>query len=62
MKLNPNTISEKMKSVKASCGGAPFGEKRTQAWRHYNAAEAAHKANDDIKTKYELEAARKALA
>ena len=62
MKLNTNTISEKMKSVKASCGGAPVGEKRTQAWRHYNAAEAAHKANDDIKTKYELDAARKALA
>ncbi|PHO02155.1 hypothetical protein CSC82_19750 [Rhodobacteraceae bacterium 4F10] len=60
MKLN--TISEKMKSDKASCGGAPFGEKRTQAWRHYNAAEAAHKTNDDIKTKYELDAARKALA
>ncbi|MBU2941894.1 hypothetical protein Q4525_20040 [Shimia thalassica] len=60
MKLN--TISEKMKSVKASCAGAPFGEKRTQAWRHYNAAEAAHQTNDDIKTKYELDAARKALA
>ncbi len=28
MKLNTNTISEKMKSVKASCGGAPFGEKK----------------------------------
>ncbi len=27
MKLNTNTISEKMKSVKASCGGAPFGKK-----------------------------------
>ncbi|MEO3414957.1 hypothetical protein AAFO92_09900 [Roseovarius sp. CAU 1744] len=62
MKLDKDTISERMKSVKASCGGAPFGEKRTQAWRHYNAAEAAHKANDDIKTKHELDAARKALA
>ena len=62
MKLNPNTISEKMKSVKVSCAGAPFGDKRTQAWRHYNAAETAHKANDDIKTKYEFDAVRKALA
>lgn len=62
MKLATETISERMKSVKASCGGAPFGEKRTQAWRHYNAAETAHKANDNIKTKYELDAAKHALA
>jgi hypothetical protein len=62
MKIKKDTILERLQSVKASCGGAPFGEKRTQAWRHYNAAEAAHKANDDIKTKYELEAAEHALA
>ena len=62
MKLTSKTTEEKMKSVKASCGAAPFGEKRTKAWKHYYAADAAHTAKDEAKTIKELDAATQTLA
>lgn len=62
MKLKNDTTSEKMKSVKASCDKAPFGEKRASAMKHYYAAETAHTAKDDVKTNKELDAAKHALA
>ncbi|AML52358.1 MULTISPECIES: hypothetical protein [Falsihalocynthiibacter] len=62
MNLNTNKTSEKMKSVKASCDKAPFGEKRASAMKHYYAAESAHTAKDDAKANKELDAAKHALA
>lgn len=62
MKLATDTISERMNSVKDSCNSAPFGEKRAAAMKHFYRAETAHKANDNIKTEYELDAAKHALA
>jgi len=61
MKLSNNTTSEKMKSVRASCANAPFGEKRASAMRHYYAAETAHTAKNDTKANKELDAAKYAL-
>ena len=61
MKLKTNANSEMLKSVKANCDKAPFGEKRAAAMKHYHAAEAAHKAKNDAKTFKELEAANYAL-
>ena len=61
MKHTPDTTAQKMKSVKDSCNSAPFGEKRATAMKHFYRAESAHKAHDNIKTKYELEAAQNAL-
>lgn len=61
MKLATNLTSEKMKSVKAICDKAPFGEKRFAARKHYYAAETAHAAKDDAKTNKELNAAKHAL-
>lgn len=54
--------TQKLKTVKDSCNSAPFGEKRASAMKHFYAAEAAHKAKNSIKTNYELDAARHALA
>jgi hypothetical protein len=61
MKLNIRTPSEKMKSVKASCMSAPFGEKRAAAMKHYYSAETAHIAKNDAKMNIELDAAMHAL-
>ena len=61
MKLTSDTTVQKMKSVKDSCHNAPFGEKRATAMKHFYRAETAHRAHDNIKTKYELEAAQNAL-
>lgn len=62
MTLNTIKTAEKMKSVKARCDKAPFGEKRAAAMKHYHAAEAAHIAMDDVKANKELDAAKHALA
>lgn len=61
MKLTSDTMEQKMKSVKDSCHSAPFGEKRAAAMKHFYRAETAYRAQDTIKTKYELEAAQNAL-
>lgn len=62
MKLNTSTPSEKMKSVKAICMNAPFGEKRAAAMKHYYSAETARTAKNDAKMNKELDAAKRALA
>lgn len=62
MNTKTNTASEKMKSVKASCDNAPFGEKRASAMKHYYSAETAQKAKDDVRMNKELDAATHALA
>lgn len=62
MKLNAIKTAEKMKSVKARCDKAPFGEKRAAALKHFHAAETAHTAMDDAKANKELDAAKHALA
>lgn len=61
MKLTSENTAQQMKSVKDSCQSAPFGEKRATAMKHFYRAETAHRAHDNIKTKYELEAAQNAL-
>ncbi|WP_282130120.1 hypothetical protein [Roseobacter litoralis] len=50
-----------MKAVKEICRSAPFGEKRAAAMKHFYRAETAYNAHDNIKVKYELEAAQNAL-
>ena len=62
MKLDTNKTSEKMKSVKATCIKAPFGEKRAKAMKHYYAAETAHTAKNAAETDKQLTAATNALA
>ena len=62
MRPNVNTTLEKLKSVKARCLNAPFGEKRASAMKHYYAAEAAHSAKNNAKMIKELDAAKHALA
>lgn len=61
MTLYAITTAEKMKSVKARCDKAPFGEKRATAMKHFHAAETAHTAMDDAKANRELNAAKHAL-
>ncbi len=56
-----NKISDKLKSLKASCYEAPFGEKRASALKHYYAAETAHEAKKDAKMNKELAAAKRVL-
>lgn len=53
---------DRLKSIKARCGKAPFGERRAAAWKHFYAAEAAHTANDSTKMKKELDAAHHLLS
>lgn len=61
MHLTSENTARQMKSVKDSCKSAPFGEKRAAAMKHFYRAETAHRAQDTVKTKYELEAAQNAL-
>ncbi len=61
MKTTPETTENKMKAVKEICRSAPFGEKRAAAMKHFYRAETAYNAHDNIKVKYELEAAQNAL-
>lgn len=42
MHLKSDLSSERLNSVKTSWGAAPFGERRSAAWKHFHAAEAAH--------------------
>jgi hypothetical protein len=56
-----NKTSEKLKSLKASCYQAPFGEKRASALKHYYAAETAHEAKNDAKMNKELAAVKRVL-
>jgi len=53
---------EKMKSVKATWDKAPAGPKKDAALKHYQAAEKAHTAKNDVETNKELDAAAHALA
>ncbi len=57
-----NKTAEKMKSVKAAWDNAPTGPKKEAALKHYEAAEKAHSAKDDVETNRELDAATHALA
>lgn len=61
MIINMKATSEKLKSVKANCMNAPFGEKRAAAMKHYYAAETAYTAKNDVKMNKELDAAKHAL-
>lgn len=54
--------NEKMISIKATWDKAPAGPKKDAALKHYEAAEKAHKANNDAETNKELDAARHALS
>lgn len=60
MKSNTNADS-KLKTVKAACDNAPAGAKKDAAFKHYSAAEKAHKAKNDKECMTELAAAEKAL-
>ena len=53
---------EKMRSVRAAWDKAPSGPKKDAALKHYQAAEKAHKAKNDVETNRELDAATHALA
>ncbi|WOI52187.1 hypothetical protein [Parvularcula sp. LCG005] len=59
-KTNSNA-EEKMQAVKATWDKAPAGPKKDEAFKHYSAAEKAHKANDNKLCMTELNAAEKAL-
>jgi hypothetical protein len=54
--------ADKMKTVKAAWDKAPSGPKKDAALKHYQAAETAHKANNDADTHKSLDAATHALA
>jgi hypothetical protein len=62
MNSDQNKISEKMKSVKETWDKAPSGPKKEASLKHYKAAEAAHKAQNDDRANKELDAAKHALA
>jgi hypothetical protein len=51
-----------MKTVKAAWDKAAAGPKKDAALKHYEAAQKAHTAKDDVKTMKELDAAAHALA
>ena len=52
-----NKTADRMTSVKANWNKAPSGPKKDAALRHYEAAEKAHKANNDAEANKELDAA-----
>lgn len=54
-------VETKMKSVKAAWDKAPAGVKKDASFKHYSAAEKAHKDNKDKECLVELAAAEKAL-
>jgi hypothetical protein len=54
--------SEKMVSVKSAWDKAPTGQKKDDALKHYQAAEKAHKENNEVETNRCLDAAKLALA
>lgn len=56
-----NNAESKLKTVKAACDKAPAGDKKDAAFKHYSAAEKAHKAKNDKECMTELAAAEKAL-
>lgn len=56
----PNTVEE-MKFVKAAWDKAPSGPKKESALKHYQAAQKAQKAKNDIECNRELDAAKRAL-
>ncbi|MCM2561276.1 hypothetical protein M8756_00510 [Lutimaribacter sp. EGI FJ00015] len=62
MTVEQENTAEQMKSVKANWDKAPSGPKKDAALKHYQAAEKAHKANDDAETNKELNAAREKLS
>jgi hypothetical protein len=51
----------KMKTVKAAWDKEPAGAKKDASFKHYSAAEKAHKAKNDRECMTELAAAEKAL-
>jgi hypothetical protein len=51
-----------MISVKSAWDKAPTGQKKDDALKHYQAAEKAHKENNEIETNRCLDAAKLALA
>ena len=57
-----NNTTAKMTAVKAAWDKAPAGPKKDNALKHYQAAEKAHKANNDAEARKELDAASKALS
>ncbi|APG49330.1 MULTISPECIES: hypothetical protein [Phaeobacter] len=57
-----NKTAEKMTSVKAAWDKAPSGPKKDAALKHYQAAEKANTAKNDVETNKELDAATHALA
>lgn len=54
--------AEKMKSVKAACDKASSGPEKDAALKHYQAAEKAHRAQNDVEANKELDAATHVLA
>jgi hypothetical protein len=60
--MDANTNAEsRLKTVKAACDKAPAGAKKDAAFKHYSAAEKAHKAKNDKECMTELAAAETAL-
>jgi hypothetical protein len=55
-------LAEKMKTVKAAWDKAPSGPKKDAAQKHYQAAEKAQSARNDMDTHKALDAATHALA
>jgi hypothetical protein len=54
--------ADKLKAVKAAWDKAPAGPKKDAALKHYQAAEKAQTAKNDIECNRELAAAEHALA
>ena len=64
MKTNPteSAIRDKMKAVKAEWDGAPDSDKKDASLKHYEAAQKAHREQNDEDANRELDEAVKALA
>lgn len=62
MTTEQNKTAEKMTSVKSAWDKAPAGPKKDAALKHYQAAEKANTAKNDVETNKELDAATHALA
>lgn len=56
-----NQTVKHMASVKAAYDKAPEGPKKANAWKHYQAAEKAHDAENDEEAHKELKEASRAL-
>ncbi|MBX9605537.1 MAG: hypothetical protein K2Y51_04900 [Gammaproteobacteria bacterium] len=54
--------NERMTSIKSAWDKAPAGPKKDAAFKHYQAAQKALDAKNDVETNKELDAAKQALS